>query len=99
MPEKERAKLEKPETSYMFGWSHGKEIMNGVSTRGIQAVYYCSHSLQRPDVQKGSYYANPLMDHPIVSDETRLAYPEYYAGNIWPKRMSGLEDFEQTFKE
>ncbi|KAL0250375.1 hypothetical protein I308_102548 [Cryptococcus tetragattii IND107] len=82
MPEKERAKLEKPETSYMFGWSHGKEIMNG-----------------RPDIQKGSYYANPLMDYPIVSDETRLAYPEYYAGNIWPKGMSGLEDFEQTFKE
>ncbi|OXG44582.1 hypothetical protein C359_00753 [Cryptococcus neoformans Bt120] len=81
MPERERAKLEKPETSYMFGWSHGKEIMNG-----------------RPDIQKGSYYANPLMDYPIVSDETRLAYPEYYAGNIWPKGMLGLEDFEQTFK-
>ncbi|OXM81272.1 hypothetical protein C364_01136 [Cryptococcus neoformans Bt63] len=81
MPERERAKLEKPETSYMFGWSHGKEIMNG-----------------RPDIQKGSYYANPLMDYPIVSDETRLAYPEYYAGNIWPKGMLGLENFEQTFK-
>nr|KIR84611.1 hypothetical protein I308_05199 [Cryptococcus tetragattii IND107] len=51
------------------------------------------------NIQKGSYYANPLMDYPIVSDETRLAYPEYYAGNIWPKGMSGLEDFEQTFKE
>lgn len=38
------------------------------------------------------------MDYPIVSDETRLAYPEYYAGNIWPKGMLGLENFEQTFK-
>ncbi|KIR26899.1 hypothetical protein I307_05050 [Cryptococcus deuterogattii 99/473] len=26
------------------------------------------------------------MDYPIISDETRLAYPKYYAGNIWPKR-------------
>lgn len=45
MPERERAKLEKPETSYMFGWSHGKEIMNGVNTMEIQIVYPCSSSL------------------------------------------------------
>lgn len=31
LPEVERDKLARPETSYFFGWSHGKEVMNGVS--------------------------------------------------------------------
>ncbi|WVQ78112.1 hypothetical protein IAT38_000193 [Cryptococcus sp. DSM 104549] len=81
LPEEEREKLACPEVSYMFGWSHGKEIMNG-----------------RPDTQKGSFYANPLLDHPNVSDDLRTAYPEYYSGNVWPQGVTGLEDFEKTFK-
>jgi len=30
-PEVLERDLTKPETSYLFGWSHGKEVMNGVS--------------------------------------------------------------------
>lgn len=31
-----KATLEAPETHYFFGWSHGKERMNGVGSRAIQ---------------------------------------------------------------
>lgn len=31
LPEPEREECARPETSYFFGWSHGKEVMNGVS--------------------------------------------------------------------
>ncbi|WVQ71633.1 hypothetical protein IAR50_001173 [Cryptococcus sp. DSM 104548] len=81
LPDHEKQKLERPETSYMFGWSHGKEVMNG-----------------RPDTQKGSYYANPLLDLPDVSEQLRQEHPEYYAGNVWPRGIRGLEEFEETFK-
>ncbi|OCF36559.1 hypothetical protein I316_01809 [Kwoniella heveanensis BCC8398] len=81
LPDDVKERFAKPETSYSFGWSHGKEVMN-----------------RRPDTQKGSYYANPLIDHPDVSDELRSSYPEYYAGNVWPSGVEGLEEFEPTFK-
>ncbi|WVQ98714.1 hypothetical protein IAU59_005845 [Kwoniella sp. CBS 9459] len=81
LPDDVKERFAKPETSYSFGWSHGKEVMNG-----------------RPDTQKGSYYANPLNDFPDVSDDLRESYPEYYAGNVWPSSVDGLEEFETTFK-
>ncbi|ODO11575.1 hypothetical protein I350_00356 [Cryptococcus amylolentus CBS 6273] len=81
LPVHEKQKLERPDTSYMFGWSHGKEVMNG-----------------RPDTQKGSYYANPLLDQPDVSEQLRQDHPEYYAGNVWPNGIQRLEEFEETFK-
>ncbi|WWC90063.1 uncharacterized protein L201_004996 [Kwoniella dendrophila CBS 6074] len=81
LPDEVKETLAKPETSYCFGWSHGKEIMNG-----------------KPDTQKGSFYANPLMDNPDVSDRLRQDHPEYYSGNVWPSGIEGLEDFENTFK-
>jgi hypothetical protein len=31
-PEAVRESLSRPETKYSFGWSHGKEVMNGVRT-------------------------------------------------------------------
>ncbi|WWC69478.1 uncharacterized protein I206_103419 [Kwoniella pini CBS 10737] len=81
LPDSIKEDLAKPETSYCFGWSHGKEVMNG-----------------KPDTQKGSFYANPLIDVPNVSETLRRDYPEYYAGNVWPKGIEGLEEFEETFK-
>ncbi|BEJ15215.1 hypothetical protein CspHIS471_0409820 [Cutaneotrichosporon sp. HIS471] len=80
LPSYEKRRLESPETTYSFGWSHGKEVMNG-----------------QPDTAKGSYYANPLVDTPAVSEDKKNAYPEYYAGNIWPDVVE-LEDFEGAFK-
>ncbi|TXT04882.1 hypothetical protein VHUM_03965 [Vanrija humicola] len=81
LPESQRDALARPHTSYAFGWSHGKEVMNG-----------------RPDTAKGSFYANPLLDVPDVSDAQRARYPEYYAGNVWPTGVAGLEEFEEAFK-
>lgn len=41
-----------------FGWSYGKEVMNGV-----------------PDRLKGSYYANPTVDHPVVPEGAKKEHP------------------------
>ncbi|KAJ7919028.1 hypothetical protein B0H13DRAFT_256907 [Mycena leptocephala] len=83
------AKLEEPireqyaDSHSRFGWSHGKEIMNG-----------------KPDVLKGSYYANPVVEIPGVAPALQDAYPEYYNKNIWPKDdEAGVEGFSSAFKD
>ncbi|KAK1924791.1 Clavaminate synthase-like protein [Papiliotrema laurentii] len=81
LPAEVQDTLSRADTSYLFGWSHGKELMNGV-----------------PDTQKGSFYANPLIDLPEVPDALRSRHPEYYSGNVWPTGIDGLEEFETTFK-
>jgi isopenicillin N synthase-like dioxygenase len=67
-------------SSYSFGWSHGKEIMNG-----------------KPDIAKGSYYANPLRDTPkepvVVDDTTRY----YNYPNVWPDEAT-CPDFSKDVK-
>ncbi|KAI0320433.1 Clavaminate synthase-like protein [Amylostereum chailletii] len=76
-----REKYAHAASKYSFGWSHGKEIMNG-----------------KPDTLKGSYYANPTIDTPTVSEALKAAYPEYYGTNIWPKAEPGVDEFEVAFK-
>jgi len=78
LPEEEKAKCVDPASRYSYGWSHGKEIMNG-----------------EPDTLKGSYYANPIVDVPNVSQEQRDEFLEYHGNNIWPAK-TGLEG---AFKE
>lgn len=54
----------------------------------------------RPDTLKGSYYANPIVDVPKVSDELKKQFPEYYGANIWPAAdEQGIEEFETAFKD
>ncbi|KAF8640803.1 hypothetical protein AX17_000452 [Amanita inopinata Kibby_2008] len=78
-----RERYTDPSTRYSFGWSHGKEIMNG-----------------KPDILKGSYYANPVVDVPTISNEEASIYPEYYGKNIWPSsNEKGIEGFEEAFKD
>jgi len=78
-----REKYADAASRYSFGWSHGKEIMNG-----------------KPDLLKGSYYANPIVDKPDVSEAERVKYPEYYSQNIWPgSEVRGVEGFEEAFKD
>jgi hypothetical protein len=36
----------------------------------------------KPDLLKGSFYANPTVDEPTVSEEQKKSYPEYYGRNI-----------------
>jgi len=52
----------------------------------------------KPDTLKGSYYANPMVDSPTVSDTLKKLYPEYYGNNIWPKNEPAIKDFENAFK-
>ncbi|KZP00754.1 Clavaminate synthase-like protein [Calocera viscosa TUFC12733] len=82
LPEPRKESYVDPKSNYSFGWSHGKEIMNG-----------------RPDLLKGSYYANPVVDSPNVPDELKIEFPEYYHKNIWPAEDErGVEGFELAFK-
>ncbi|KAF9949879.1 hypothetical protein BGZ70_001596 [Mortierella alpina] len=80
LPEETKEKTVHAASRYSFGWSCGKEIMNG-----------------KPDVSKGSYYANPLMDEPESSKTLQEQFPEYCHPNVWPKE--DLPELEQAFKE
>jgi hypothetical protein len=65
------ASLEDPSSRYSFGWSCGKEVLEG----------------GQPDKMKGSFYANPLLDDPAAGDEGLLRrYPGYCSRNVWPGR-------------
>ena len=77
LPEEVRERYARPECSYSFGWSHGKEKMKS----GV------------PDLAKGSFYARPHGDVVEPDDSPRKQqFPETYADNIWPSEESpGLE--------
>ncbi|KAF8592019.1 Clavaminate synthase-like protein [Ramaria rubella] len=82
LPESVREKYADAKSRWSFGWSHGKEIMNG-----------------KPDLLKGSYYANPLSNDWTVSTNQKLEFPEYYGDNVWPNGTEeGVEGFEEAFK-
>jgi hypothetical protein len=54
----------------------------------------------KPDTLKGSYYANPIVDYPIVPEEQRTTHPEYYGRNIWPEPdEQNIQGFEKAFKD
>ncbi|KAI3642534.1 hypothetical protein MP228_012089 [Amoeboaphelidium protococcarum] len=79
LPQSELEELEDPESSYMFGWSHGKEIMK---------------SDGRPDFAKGSFYANPVQVEQELRDldpEIVQRYPEYCHPNLWPQSLPQLK--------
>ncbi|KAG0255481.1 hypothetical protein BG011_005091 [Mortierella polycephala] len=80
LPEDAKEKTVHAASRYSFGWSCGKEIMNG-----------------KPDVSKGSYYANPIMDEPESSKALQEQFPEYCHPNVWPSE--DLPELEQAFKE
>ncbi|MBF5044880.1 isopenicillin N synthase family oxygenase [Aggregicoccus sp. 17bor-14] len=57
-----------PQSSYSFGWSHGKELLKPGQF----------------DEFKGSYYNNPQYDVPSQDAELVRKYPENYHPNVWP---------------
>jgi len=71
------ARIEDPEGNWNFGWSHGRETLEG----GV------------PDRRKGSFYANPSMDVPTRDANLIAAFPSYCRPNLWPPRgvLDGLE--------
>ncbi|GJT79183.1 hypothetical protein Tco_1053525 [Tanacetum coccineum] len=50
LPEEVLKELEDPRSRYNFGWSHGKEKLES----------------GKPDLLKGSFYANPILDKPTT---------------------------------
>ena len=79
LDEATKLKYENKETFYSFGWSHGKEKLQG-----------------KPDVSKGSYYANPQYDEPTSDADLIKKYPAFLHPNIWPKE--DLPQLESAFK-
>jgi isopenicillin N synthase-like dioxygenase len=80
LPEAIQEQYESPETFYSFGWSKGKEKMKG----------------GKPDIAKGSYYANPIYDEPTKDKELIKKYPANYSVNIWPSEH--VPTMESHFK-
>ena len=68
LPASVKEKYEHPESFYSFGWSHGKEKLQG----GL------------PDVAKGSFYNNPTANKPFDDPATIAEYPTFAHPNIWP---------------
>jgi len=51
----------------------------------------------KPDIAKGSFYANPLTDDPSGGDEEiKRKFPITSVGNVWPAELPNLES---AFKE
>ncbi|KMT03010.1 hypothetical protein BVRB_8g195740 isoform A [Beta vulgaris subsp. vulgaris] len=80
LPEEEKKNLEDSDSRYNFGWSHGKEKLES----------------GKPDMLKGSFYANPILDVPTVDQTLIQRYPAYCGRNIWPH--SALPELEVAFK-
>uniref|UniRef100_A0A2P2KNY6 Uncharacterized protein MANES_16G065500 n=1 Tax=Rhizophora mucronata TaxID=61149 RepID=A0A2P2KNY6_RHIMU len=80
LPEEVKKDLEDPGSRYNFGWSHGKEKLES----------------GKPDMLKGSFYANPVLDMPTTDAYLIERYPSYCGSNIWPQRA--LPDLEPAFK-
>jgi hypothetical protein len=69
LPEGVRQRYEDPASRFNFGWSCGRETLEG----------------GRPDTGKGSFYANPLLDTPTTDPGLLRAYPSYCRPNLWPR--------------
>ena len=69
-----RARCEDPASSYNFGWSHGKEALVG----------------GRPDVHKGSYYANPVNDEVTADEDLMRRYPSYCRCSVMLRQTRDL---------
>ncbi len=94
LPEEARARYEHPPSSFNFGWSHGKEMLEA----------------GRPDLAKGSFYANPCFDAPFgdggggcggeapaaPAAEAVERYPSFAHPNVWPDR--DVPGFSSAFK-
>ena len=50
----------------------------------------------KPDLAKGSYYANPIHDAPVSDEALIKQYPSFLAPNVWPK--DDLPELEGAFK-
>jgi isopenicillin N synthase-like dioxygenase len=63
LPEEELAAMEDPVSQYMFGWSHGKEIMNGKKDFS-KGSFYANPVYDQPTDDPGCIEAYPEYCHP-----------------------------------
>ncbi|KAF8334988.1 Clavaminate synthase-like protein [Cantharellus anzutake] len=77
-----RSKYSDPLSNYSFGWSWGKEIMNGAPDT-LKGSYYANISIPGPES--------------AINEDLRKSYREYYGDNIWPSQEPGLEALEEAF--
>ncbi|KAI8906013.1 hypothetical protein EDD86DRAFT_193442 [Gorgonomyces haynaldii] len=75
LPDSVKKSVEHPESVYSFGWSHGKEIMNG-KPDFAKGSYY-----------NNPIYDTPSNSDP----EYLKKYPEYAHPNLWPKELPELQ--------
>jgi isopenicillin N synthase-like dioxygenase len=75
LPKEELDGLEHPESTYSFGWSHGKEIMNGKPDFAKGSFY------------NNPIYNIPPSNNPEYAKE----FPAYGCPNVWPKSLPELE--------
>lgn len=67
LPPSKLSTLTNPKSMYNSGWSHGKEKLKN----------------NQPDLSKGCFYFNPIVDVPGTIEEREM-YPTSYPVNIWP---------------
>lgn len=92
LPRDQLATLESPESTWLTGWSRGKEIL---SASGL------------PDFNKGSFYVNCAFHYNSTLEgpeqaivESFSEYKSYTTANMWPdKLIPGLESFEHDTKQ
>lgn len=75
-----------PESKYQIGWSHGIETLENGT----------------PDLFKGSFYANPNFNDPLVvykkrhgvegESESEGDYKMFMRSNVWPEKVPGVEE-------
>ena len=81
-----RARYEHPSSSFGFGWSHGEETLEA----------------GRPDLAKGSFYANPCFDAPsaedpaAVSSQPAFAHPNVRPDDEMPALSAAFKALEQA---
>jgi isopenicillin N synthase-like dioxygenase len=68
LPESVKAKTEDPSSMYSFGWSHGKEMLEGKPDYS-KGSYYANPQ-----------YDTPFSDQPELAQQ----YPSFCRPNIWP---------------
>ncbi|KAK8625570.1 hypothetical protein V6N13_090436 [Hibiscus sabdariffa] len=80
LPEDVKKELEDPQSRYNVGWSHGEEQLES----------------GKPDLLKGSFYANPLLDVSTKEASWIQRYASYCKANILPQ--AALPELEVAFQ-
>ncbi|KAI8054291.1 hypothetical protein BDF22DRAFT_678271 [Syncephalis plumigaleata] len=83
LPDDIKERLTVPAAQFSFGWSHGKEVMNGKPDTE-KGSFYANPLNDKPGEQ-------------ITDEKIRQEYVSYYHGNVWPTAQE-CPAFEQDFK-